>query len=335
MSLPTTRVLAVLELLQAHGRMSGAELARRLGVDGRTIRRYIVRLEELGIPITADRGKDGAYALVAGFKLPPMLFTDDEAVALSVGLLAARALGVGEAAPAVASAQAKLERVMPEPIRRRARAIGGSVALDLRHPAGSFDGATLATLSSAAQDSRRVHLGYQTASGEITARDVDPYGVGYREGRWYAAGWCHLRGGLRSFRLDRVRHVVLREERFVRPPGFDPLAHVARSLATLPRAFAVEVVLATDLASASRQLFGTFGTLEPTADGVLLRSQSDDLAWTARELARLPFPFAIRQPAALSDELAALALRLARIAAPPAAENSSQERVDSQLPGSS
>src|SRR6266849_6624372 len=104
---PTTRVLAVLELLQTHGRMSGAELARRIEVDGRTVRRYISMLEELGIPITAERGRDGAYMLVAGFKLPPMMFTDDEALALSVGLLAARGLGLAGAAPAVASAQAK------------------------------------------------------------------------------------------------------------------------------------------------------------------------------------------------------------------------------------
>src|SRR5467141_2776140 len=110
---PTTRVLAVLEMLQTHGRMSGAELARRIEVDGRTVRRYIAILEELGIPITAERGRDGAYMLVAGFKLPPMMFTDDEALALSVGLLAARGLGLAEAAPAVSSAMAKLERVTP------------------------------------------------------------------------------------------------------------------------------------------------------------------------------------------------------------------------------
>ena len=90
MSSPTTRVLTVLELLQSHGRLSGAELAGRLGVDGRTLRRYIERLDELGIPVTSSRGRYGHYSLVAGFKLPPMMFTDDEALAISVGLLASR-----------------------------------------------------------------------------------------------------------------------------------------------------------------------------------------------------------------------------------------------------
>ena len=110
---PTTRVLAVLELLQTHGRMSGAELSRRLGSMAARCAATSRMLEEIGMPITAERGRYGAYALVAGFKLPPMMFTDDEALALSLGLLAARGLGLAEAQPAVASAQAKLERVMP------------------------------------------------------------------------------------------------------------------------------------------------------------------------------------------------------------------------------
>src|SRR5258708_22815192 len=103
MARPTTRVLAVLELLQTHGTMSGAELAARLAVDRRTVRRYIAALEELGIPITAERGRAAGYMLVAGFKLPPMLFTDDQALALSLGYLAAR--GTGPAAPAPAPAR--------------------------------------------------------------------------------------------------------------------------------------------------------------------------------------------------------------------------------------
>jgi predicted DNA-binding transcriptional regulator YafY len=130
MTRPTTRVLAVLELLQSHGRVSGPELALRVGVDGRTLRRYIAMLEELGIPIVAERGRFGGYALVAGFKLPPMIFTDDEALALSVGLLAARGLGLADAAPAVTARGAKLQRVMP-PAQTPPARVGETVALDL------------------------------------------------------------------------------------------------------------------------------------------------------------------------------------------------------------
>jgi predicted DNA-binding transcriptional regulator YafY len=311
---PTTRVLAVLELLQAHGRMSGSELARRLRVDPRTVRRYIALLEEMGIPVTAERGRHGAYLLVAGFKLPPMMFSDDEALALSVGLLAARGLGLGASTPAVASAQAKLERVMPANLKRRVRAVDETVALDLSRPVPPGDSAVLAALSDAAQKSRRVHLRYRAASGasagEASERDFDPYGLAYRAGCWYVVGWCHLRGGLRSFRLDRIEAARVQATGFTRPEGFDTLAHLTFSVATLPRRHAVEVMLRTDLRAAQRELFPAIGVLEPMGDGVLLRGQCDDLTWFARELSRLPFAFEIRSPRELRAALAACAREL-------------------------
>src|SRR5436190_20688884 len=220
---PTTRVLAVLELLQTHGRLSGAELARRLGVDRRTVRRYVAQLEEMGIPLPADRGRDGGYMLVAGFKLPPMMFNDDEALALAVGLLAARGLGLAEGSPAVASAQAKLERVMPATLKRRVRAVDETVSLDLSRPKAPGDNAALVTLSGAAQTQTRVRMSYRAAQRNETERDFDPYGLGYREGCWYVVGMCHLRHGLRSFRLDRVLSVQPRDVSFARPAAFDAL----------------------------------------------------------------------------------------------------------------
>jgi predicted DNA-binding transcriptional regulator YafY len=312
MSRPTTRVLTVLELLQAHGRMSGSELARRLEVDRRTVRRYITALEELGIPVTAERGRDGAYSLVAGFKLPPMMFTDDEALALSVGLLAARGLGLAEGAPAVASAQAKLERVMPSPLKRRVRAVDATVSLELARPLSpARDNAALLALSSAAQAQQRVRLRYSgAAAGAESERDFDPYGLAYRRGRWYVVGACHLRGGLRSFRLDRVVAVTPLPLHFERPADFDALAHLTFSLATLPRAHAVRVLLRTELARAQRQVFPALGVLEHTAQGVLLRGETEDLDWFARELARLPFELQVLGPPALGEALAAHARRL-------------------------
>ncbi|MBJ6761558.1 YafY family transcriptional regulator [Myxococcaceae bacterium JPH2] len=311
MSRPTTRVLTVLELLQTHGRMSGAELARRLEVDRRTVRRYVAALEALGIPLTAERGRDGAYLLAAGFKLPPMMFTDDEAMALAVGLLAARGLGLAEAAPAVASAQAKLERVMPAPLKRRVRAVDETVRLDLsRSPETPRDNAALTALSAAAQARQRVRLSYASAEHEETERDFDPYGLAYRSGRWYVVGHCHLRREPRSFRLDRVRSVQSLGVAFERPPDFDALAHLTVSVATLPRAHAVEVLLHTDLEAARREVFPGLGVLERAEAGVLLRGQTDDLRWFARELARLPFDFEVRHPTALGEAVAAHARRL-------------------------
>ena len=123
MSGPTIRVLSLLELLQSHGRLSGTGLAARLGVDKRTVRRYIQALEQLGIPVTTEQGCDGGYMLVAGFKLPPMMFTNDETLALSLGLLAAKNLRLADVQAAISSIQAKLERVMPAKLKNRAQAI--------------------------------------------------------------------------------------------------------------------------------------------------------------------------------------------------------------------
>jgi len=128
---PTTRVLAVLALLQAHGRMSGSELAQRLEVNIRTLRRYIIMLQDLGIPIEAERGRNGAYVLSAGFKLPPMMFTNEEALALTIGLISARRLHLADTDRAIESAFAKLERVMPLDLKSRVRALTETITLGL------------------------------------------------------------------------------------------------------------------------------------------------------------------------------------------------------------
>ncbi|QGZ37868.1 transcriptional regulator [Pseudoduganella flava] len=311
---PTTRVLAVLELLQTHGRLSGTELASRLGVDGRTLRRYIVMLEELGIPVTAERGRYGGYALMPGFKLPPMMFTDDEALALAVGLLAARSLGLADSTPAVASAQAKLERIMPDGLRRRVGAVDASVRLDLARGTAPGSNDALAALSAAAQARQRVRLTYRAPAGDVTEREFDPYGLAYYLGFWYVAGMCHLRADLRTLRLDRVVQVRPLVRAFVRPEGFDPLAHVRSAVATVPRAFSATVLLKTDVSSARASLPGYMGVLEQAEDGVLLRSEADELPWLARQLAALPFPFEVVHPPALCAAVREHAVRLLQTA---------------------
>ncbi|MFO0584601.1 MAG: YafY family protein [Anaeromyxobacter sp.] len=315
-SRPIARVLAALELLQTHRRLTGPELARRLGVDVRTVRRYVGTLEELGIPVAAERGRDGAYTLVAGYKLPPLLFEPGEVVALAVGLVAARGLGLSGERSAAASAEAKLERVMPEPLRRRARALGETVALELSRPRAPGNDAALAALSAAARGRERVELRYRDRDGAETTRAFDPYALARRGGSWYAVGHCHLRGGLRSFRLDRVAGVKGLGLAFEQPPGFDPLAHLSEAIARIPRAFTAEILLRTDLDGARRALFPAAGVLEPAAGGVLLTVQADGLGWLARELCRVPFAFEVRSPERLAREVAAHAARLARQARP-------------------
>lgn len=311
---PTTRVLAVLELLQTHGRLSGAEMSARLAVDTRTLRRYIVTLEDMGIPITTERGRYGGYALMAGFKLPPMMFTNDEALALAIGLLAARSLGFAEAAPAVASAQAKLERIMPANLKRRVRAIDETVRLDMIRAVAPQDNDALVTLSSAALAQQRVCLRYRAPDGSDTERDFDAYGLAFRGGCWYVIGMCHLRAGMRSFRIDRIVKAEPRPVSFARPAGFDALGYLTQSMATMPRQHPVEIVLFTDLQSASAHFFGAPGVLEQIDGGVLLRCSTDHIDWFARHLAGLPFDFAVRSPDLLRASLAKLGERLLRMA---------------------
>jgi len=311
---PTTRVLAVLELLQTHGRLSGAEMSARLAVDARTLRRYIVTLEDIGIPIVTERGRHGGYALMPGYKLPPMMFSDDEALALAVGLLAARNLGFSESAPAVESARAKLERIMPDRLRQRVRAVDQTVRLDLLRSNAPADNEALVTLSSAALAQQRVYLHYRASDGRDSEREFDPYGLVFWDGCWYALGMCQLRGDMRSFRLDRIVRTEPRAANFARPEGFDALDYLRRSFNNMPRAHPVEVLLHTDLKTASRHFFNDVGLFEQTADGVLLRTSCDDLDWFAGHLAGMPCDFTVRTPSTLRDSVARLGERLLRSA---------------------
>lgn len=314
MANPTSRVLALLELLQTHRHLSGGDLANRLGVDRRTLRRYIHTLEELGIPVTTERGRHGGYRLMPGFKLPPMMFTGEEALAVSLGLLAAQGLRVTEASPAAESARAKLERVMPADLKQRAQALRESTRLELPPARAPSDERLLGLLATAIQVRQRVRLDYRDDRDRSTRRVLNPYGLVYRGGRWYVSGWCHLRRDLRSFRLDRIGEAVPLDATFDRPADFDPAEHLTRSIASLPRASAVELRLHTDLATAAAELGRNIGMLSPVEGGVALHARTDSLAWFARQLARLPFDFEVIQPAALRDELRHQAARLQRLA---------------------
>ena len=312
---PTTRVLAVLALLQAHGRMSGSELAQRLEVNIRTLRRYIIMLQDLGVPIEAERGRNGAYVLSAGFKLPPMMFTNEEALALTVGLISARRFNLADTDRAVESALAKLERVMPFELKSRVRALTETITLDSSRASSTPPSeVVLSTMSSAAQLQQRVHIGYHSEQGKDTERDLDPYGLTYYLQRWYAVGYCHLRQDLRSFRLDRIAHIETLKAHFKRPEGFDPLAHMMQAIASMPRKYPFELLLKTDMDTAQREVFDVLGVLEPGKDGVIMRGSVEDLDWLARQISIFSFDFVVREPEELKVELQKHSVKLAEIA---------------------
>lgn len=311
---PTARVLTVLELLQSHGRMTGVQLARRLEVDIRTVRNYVETLIDLGIPVEAERGRYGAYRLMPGFKLPPLMFTEDEALALTLGLLATRRMDLALTAQAVEGALAKVERVLPGSLRTRVQAVEEAVLLHLAPPRDLPAQAMVLTLSTAVQEQRQVLLRHRSAQGEETERRFDPYGLVYRAGRWYAAGYCHVRAAVRVFRLDRIQQASLQDERFRRPAEFDPLACVLRTLAEQPGTWLVRVVLKTTIEQAEHLLPAGMATLEETREGVEARISVGDLKWMARFLVNLGIPFVVREPAALRETLRRLAAEISAAA---------------------
>src|SRR5919107_558301 len=294
---PTTRLLSMLELLQARGRMGGPELARRLEVGERTVRRYVAMLQEMGVPVEAERGRYGAYALRPGFKLPPMMFTDEEALALALGLLSARRLGLSGAAPAVEGAQAKLERVMPEELRERVRTFEEVVVPAAAAPARLPAGEVVVTLSAAVRERKRVEMRYRSDDSGETQRAVDPYTVVQGDAFWYTFGYCHLREGRRLFRLDRVLSVERLDESFQLPPGFDTPQGVLEALAdTQEDRYSVEVLLETTAGGPRAQPPKVGFPLEEISQGVVARSSTSELAWMARVLAGPSLPLVGRPP---------------------------------------
>ena len=259
---PTTRVLAVLELLQSHDQIGGAELARRVEVDRRTLRRYIAMLEEMGIPITTEQGRYGGYRLVPGYKLPPMMFTDEEAQALSLGLIAARGLGLADAAPAIESVQAKLDRVLPSAPRRTIAALRESVALqtgDRARQRGREATARAVGIRAVAPRRRSCVIAQPMARSPRATSTSTASSSARGAGTWWAFATCArgcARCGSTAWRMPRSRSACSRG------PTDSMHRSTSPALATLPRAIPVELFLHTDLANAKREVHPTAGVEE-------------------------------------------------------------------------
>ncbi|MDQ6643444.1 MAG: YafY family transcriptional regulator [Chloroflexota bacterium] len=314
MYFPTTRVLTVLELLQSHQQLSGPDIAERLEVNPRTVRRYITMLQDLGIPVEAERGRYGTYRLRPGYKLPPLMFSEEEALALTLGLLAARKLGLAVAAPAVEGALAKIERVLPSALRIRVQAVYETLVFDFTPPAVAPSSEVVGTLCAAVQQRQQVRLRYQAWEGEATERNVDLYGLVYRAGFWYAVGYCHLRTDLRVFRLDRILQAEIGPDTYTLPSDFDCLAYVTRSIAMTPAHWLVDVLLETTLEDAQQMVPLALATLEQASNGVVLRCYVNNLDWIAHLLAGLNCHVVVRQPTELRAALQRLAQKITEMA---------------------
>lgn len=311
---PTARVLTVLELLQSHGRLTGAELARRLEVHIRTVRDYIEMLQDLGIPVEAERGRYGGYRLRPGYRLPPLIFTEDEALALTLSMLMARESGLARADPAFEGTLAKIERVLPTSTRARIQAVGQTVVFEQRSTQLAPALVAVTALSSAVQHHQCVRLRYCSAQAKVTERIFHPYGVVAHEGIWYTIGYCALRRGQRLLRLDRILEIDVLSDTFTPPAQFDALAAVQRALAAVPRVWQVEVWVGATLADVERQSQLSKGHFTQLHDGVLIQVEVADLLWMSRLLAGMGMPFKIRHPPELRTVFQQYALSMMRYA---------------------
>jgi predicted DNA-binding transcriptional regulator YafY len=309
---PALRLLELLELLQAQPVATGRKLAERLGVDVRTVRRYVASLQELGIPVEGQRGLAGGYRLRPGYKLPPLMLTDDEAAAVVLGLLAARRIGLVGTDEAVEGALGKIHRVLPVSLRRQVEALETTLGFTLAATFGApVPGETVLALAEAIRRRRRVTTAYVSFNGATTVRELSAHGLVFHAGRWYLAAYDHGRDAMRTFRVDRMHDTSARAEAAdPAPPGFDAVAHVSTALASVPWAWEVEVVLGLPLAAAAERVPATLGELTEDDGCTLLRMRVESLDWMARVLAGLDCSFAVRRPDELRESIRALADRL-------------------------
>ena len=294
--------------------MSARELAAHLEVDARTIRRYMVMLEDLGMPVETVRGRYGGYRLRRGYKLPPIVFADDEVLALTLGLLFARRLGLSGLVKTADLAISKMERVMPDALRAQARMLNETLVMEAPPTSWPAPAEMIMTLSMAAYQRQRVWLRYRARDDQETTREFDPYGIVFIIGMWYVAGHCHLREGLRTFRIDRVMEVTVRDETFVPPDDFDTFADVEAGIVRIPNVHLAAVTLQTSLAEAKRSLPPAQFMLEEQGDGVLLQAYVEELEPFAHFLLGLPWPLAVQEPPMLHDALQTLAQRAMQLA---------------------
>jgi predicted DNA-binding transcriptional regulator YafY len=306
-----TRLLRLLGLLSARAGWTGAQLADRLDVTERTLRRDITRLRELGYPIEATTGPHGGYQLGAGGRLPPLALDDDEAVAVAMALRAHAAGGASGEESAALSALTKLDQVLPAPLRDRVHALA-TVTVGLRRgglPPVDID--TLVTTALCCRNHETLRFDYRDANDALTNRHVHPYRVVYTDRQWYCVAFDLTRDDWRTFRVDRMDWVHATGTRFVPvddPPDAADLVARGIAIAAYPETAVVRIEAPID--ETARVISRTIAVLEPGDDGTTIARIGGDADWIARYLASLEWPFELLEPDVVRTELHALAQRL-------------------------
>ncbi|MFG2122425.1 helix-turn-helix transcriptional regulator [Streptomyces sp. NPDC048710] len=302
----SARLLRLLSLLQAHREWSGAELAERLGVTPRTVRRDVDRLRELGYPVNASPGTGGGYQLGAGAELPPLLLDDEEAVAVAVGLRTAAGQGIEGIGETSVRALAKLEQVLPDRLRRRVGALNAFTVPMLRSgpPSTPVDPAVLTELAHLCRDAERLRFEYLSHEGTASRRTVEPHRLVCTERRWYLVAWDVDREDWRTFRVDRITPKPPHGPRFDprEPPAGDLAVYVSRGVSTSAYAAHSTVRLLVPLRDAAERISPSAGMLEADgADACILRSGAPNLEVMVIHIMMTGLPFEVLEPVELNE----------------------------------
>lgn len=308
----TARVLSLLSLLQSRPAWPGSELAVRLGVTTRSIRRDVDRLRELGYPVRATSGVGGGYQLGAGARLPPLLLDDEEAVAVAVSLRLAAGGTVAGASEAALRTLTKLDQVMPPRLRAEVRAIAAATQV-LPGAEVEVDGEVLLSCAQACRDTVRLAFDYASAAGETSQRRTEPYRLVATGRRWYLFAFDLDRDDWRTFRLDRMSAVRAKTWRFTPRPHPDPADHVQRAITAAPYRFVARLRVHGAERDIRARLSPATARVERLDDeACLVEAGGDDLAGIAWHLAGLDLPYEVLGPPALRAALAALGERALR-----------------------
>ena len=301
----SARMLRLLSLLQTHRFWPGSELAERLEVSERTLRRDIDRLRELGYPVEASRGVAGGYQLQAGAALPPLLLDDEEAVAIAVGLRTAAGGAVDGIEETSVRALTKVVQVMPARLRRRVEALRTHTVPSPFGRGPTVDATALTVIAQASRDHERLRFTYTARDGEPTPRLVEPHSLVTVGRRWYLVAWDVERHDWRTFRVDRLTEPAPAGAPF-RPrelPGGDAAEFVRQRLASIPTRYRVEVVIRT-AAERVASVVDRWGTVEPIDDdSCRLLMNVDELEWPMFALASVGADFEVVEPPELRDHL--------------------------------
>jgi predicted DNA-binding transcriptional regulator YafY len=305
---PSSRMLELLSLLQDGRTRQAADLAARLGCSPRTLRRDLDRLRELGYPVESTRGPGGSYRLVAGRAMPPLILTDDEAVAAVVGLRFASLAHVAGTEGAASSALRKLEQVLPSRLRHRMSAVSSATDVVSRSVA-SLDLAVLQRLASAIQAREEVRFSYTSQSGAVSERRVEPYREVLLGRRWYLLGYDRDRGDWRTFRLDRIASLTVPGTTFAPRPVPDDASFVRSPSAPTEQQVVVRFDAAADVVE--DRLLAEAGTVTPLSEtSCRYASAADSWEYLAVALALVGVPYVVESPPEFGDFTRTLAKRM-------------------------